>query len=55
MPAEEPLFRQRLAMVLRRIEHHLDHALDVTVGRHEAADVQPETPGDMGPIAAVQP
>ena len=45
MPAEEPLFRQRLRVALRRIKHHLDYALDIAVRRREPADIHAEAAG----------
>jgi hypothetical protein len=32
MPREETRLGERLAVLLRRIEHHLDHSLNVAVG-----------------------
>ena len=46
MPAEETLRGQRLLVVLRRIEHHLDDALDVPVSRLQTADVDSEPTRD---------
>ena len=48
MPAEHPLGGQRPVIVLRGIEHHLDHPLDVPVGRRQRADVDAEAAGDRG-------
>ena len=46
MPPEEPLRRQRLVVVLRRVQHHLHDAFDVTVRRLQPADVDPEPARD---------
>jgi hypothetical protein len=46
VPREQSLFRQRLVISLGGIEHHLDHAFDVPIGRRERANVDPETPSD---------
>jgi hypothetical protein len=48
MPAVQPLGGQRLAIVLCRVEHHFDHALDIPVGRRQRPDVDAEAAGDRG-------
>ena len=48
VPAEQPLLGQRLGVVLRGVEHHLDDALNVAVRRRQRADIHAETPGDGG-------
>ena len=46
MPAEEALRGQRLVVVLRRVQHHLDDAFDVTVRRLQPADIDSEPTRD---------
>jgi hypothetical protein len=46
VPAEEPLRRQWLVVVLCRVEHHLHNAFDVTVRRLQPADVDSEPTRD---------
>jgi hypothetical protein len=46
MPAEETLRGQWLVIVLRRVQHHLHDAFDVTVGRPQPADVDAESTRD---------
>ena len=48
VPAEQPLFRQLLVIVPRCVEHHLDDAFHVTVGRRKAADIQAQAARDRG-------
>jgi len=48
MPAEQPFGGERLVVVLRGVEHHLDHTLDIPVGRGEGADVDAEASRDGG-------
>jgi hypothetical protein len=48
MPAEQPFFGQRLVVVLRGIEHHLDHTLGVSVGRSQGPGIHSKPPGDGG-------
>ena len=48
MPGEQPLGRERLLVVARGVEHHLDDALDMAVGGLQPADVHAETAGDRG-------
>lgn len=42
MPAEQPFHRQWLLIILSRVEHHLDDALDIPVGRCEPPEIQPQ-------------
>lgn len=42
MPAEQALLGDRLGVVARRVESHLDHAVDVTTRRSQSADVDAE-------------
>src|SRR5262249_30279209 len=46
VPGEQPLSRERLVIFLSGIEHHLDHALDISVGWRESARIYAEPPGD---------
>ena len=48
MPAEQSLVGQRLREALRRIEHHLDDALDLAIGCHAAGHLDAQPPGDGG-------
>ena len=48
MPAEQPLFRQWLVIVACCVEHHLDDAFHVTVGRLQAADIHSQEARDRG-------
>ena len=48
MPAKQPLLGERRLKVLGGVEHHLDHAFDISVGRRECADVHAEPPRDRG-------
>ena len=40
------LLRQRFGIALRRIEHHLDDAFDITVGGSQPADIHAEAARD---------
>jgi len=46
VPREEPLVSERLLVVARGVEHHLNDAFDVAVHRDEAGDIDPQTPRD---------
>jgi hypothetical protein len=48
VPAEQRLFRQRLVIVSRCVEHHLDNVFHVTVGSLQAADIHSEATLDQG-------
>src|SRR5579871_170722 len=48
MPAEQALGCKRLGVFFGRVEHHLDDALDVTVGRSEPADIHAEAARERG-------
>ena len=48
MPGEQALVGQRLGVFLGGIEHHLDDALDVPVGRRQRADIHPQPARDRG-------
>jgi len=48
VPAEQPFLGQRSCVLSGRIHHQLDNAVDITVGRHETADIEPELSGDRG-------
>ena len=47
-PGEEPFRGEGGRIVLRRIQHHLDHTLDVTIDRGKRTDLHPEAPGNGG-------
>lgn len=49
MPTEEATDRERRAMVLRGIQHHLHHAVHVMVRRRERTDVEAQLASDGGP------
>ena len=56
MPAKEAVRRQRLIVVLRRVQHHLDDAFDVTVRRLQPADFDSEPTRDRRAyLVCVQP
>ena len=56
MPPEQPLRRQRLAVALCRVEHHLDDALDMAVGRLQPADVDAKLARDRrADLIGIQP
>ena len=56
VPAEEAVRRQQLVVVLRRVQHHLDDAFDVTVRRLQTADIDPQPTRDRRPdLVRVQP
>ena len=46
MPAEEPLSRQWLVVLLRGVEHHLHDTFDVAIRRLQPADVDSESARD---------
>ena len=48
MLGEQALVRERLVVVARRVEHHLDHAFDMPVCGFKGAGVHAEAPGDRG-------
>jgi len=45
MPAKQPLGRQPGLILLGGVEHHVDHALDVTVSASQCTDVHAQAPG----------
>ena len=45
MPAEQPLGRERLFELLRRIEQHVDYAIDVAICGDHAGNLEAESPG----------
>ena len=47
-PAEQPVGSQWLLKVLRGIEHHFNHPLDIAVCGHCSGNLHPEPPGDRG-------
>src|SRR5258708_33854492 len=56
MPLEQPLGGERLGIVTGCIQHHLDDAFDVAVGRLERAYINAEAAGDGGTdLFGVQP
>jgi len=48
MPAEQSFLSQGFVIVLRCVEHHLNHTLDVSAYRHRHPDIHAQTPGDGG-------
>jgi len=46
VPPEEALIGERLVEVLCGVEHHLDHALDIAVGRLCSSCVEAEAAGN---------
>src|SRR4051812_517922 len=48
MPCEQPVGSKGLLVVARRIEHHFDHAFDVSVGGLESTDVHAKAAGERG-------
>src|SRR5262245_35631825 len=46
MPREQTSDRERLCILSRCVEHHLDHAVDVAVRRSQPRDVQPHASSD---------
>ena len=48
MPGEQAVLGERRRKVLGRVEHHLDHAVDVAVRRGEGSDIHAEAAGDRG-------
>ena len=46
MPTKQSIFRQRLAVVLRRINHHLYDAFNIPVCGNCTGDVHPQPSGD---------
>lgn len=48
MPRKEPLVSERLLIVVRRVEHHFNDALDTAVRRLKRADIHAETAGNRG-------
>lgn len=48
MPVEQTLAGQGLLVALGGVQHHLDHALDVAVGRRQSSDVYAQATGDGG-------
>jgi len=48
VPAEQSLCRQQRIIFFSGIEHHLDDALDVTIGRRERADIHPQPARERG-------
>ena len=48
VPGEESVGGERLVVVARRVQHHLDDAFDVAVRGHNAPDIHPEAARDGG-------
>jgi len=48
MPGEEPLGGQRLVIVARGVEHHLDNPFDGAVSGFEAPNIHSKTTGNRG-------
>ena len=48
MPAEQACLCHRRRTVRRRIEHHLDHAFDMTIRRCQSANIHAQAAGDAG-------
>lgn len=48
MPGEEPFRREGRRIILRRIQHHLDHPLDIAIDRCKRADVHAKASGNGG-------
>src|SRR5690554_5644759 len=46
MPAKQSFVRQLLRVVLGRVEHHLDHTINVSIGWQECAYVEAQVPGN---------
>lgn len=46
MPTEQALDGKRGLIVARRIQHHLDDAFHIAIGRGQGADVDAEPPGE---------
>ena len=46
MPSQQSVFGQSLCIILCCIEHHLDNALNVPVGRGQGADIDAQAPGE---------
>ena len=42
VPAEQAFLRQRVLIFLGGVEHHLDDAFDMPVGRREGPDIEPK-------------
>ncbi|SRR6266568_1473252 len=48
MPSEKPLCRQRSRVVARRVQHHFNDALYVSIHGLEAANIHPKTARNRG-------
>ena len=48
MPAEQPFLRQRVLVFLGGVEHHLDDAFDMPVGRCQCPDIESQAAGEGG-------
>ena len=49
MPAEQPVFGECFLVLLRGVEHHLDHAFYVTVGGRQCRRFHSKAVRDRGP------
>ncbi len=48
VPAEQAFLRQRVLVFLGGVEHHLDDAFDMPVGRRQGPDIEPQPACDGG-------
>ena len=48
VPAEQAFLRQRFLIFLGGVEHHLDDAFDMPVGRRQCPDIEPQAACDGG-------
>jgi len=46
LPGKQPVFCERLRIITRCIQHHLDNAFDIAVGGHQSANIHSESPGN---------
>src|SRR5260370_4136592 len=49
VPGEQPVLRKLFFVLLRSVEHHLDHTFDVAVGGRQRCHVASKTARDRGP------
>ena len=49
MPGEQPVSGKLFLVLLRGVEHHLHHTLDIAVGGRQRSHLHSETARDRGP------
>ncbi len=46
VPPEQAILRKRIGMIASGVQHHFNHALNITICRDQAAYIHTKAPGD---------